>query len=321
MAYLCGMKQVLLTVFILLASLPAQAQGFNPFVENLGPAPIRTRVSFSATFEELGLSRSGYDHIRLSCSPGLIADPSDFYVGYEDPKVISLSFDTDVAGCFGFGEPMGIWAYGDSIRSYEALYVTASVYDPNIVGKFLYSDTLNFRTVSVGKIDTLSFELEADSIGMAYRNLAVHEVRTPFYSVDTIYPNFCAGGVNTTVRFAPSSPDHYIDTVYLLDPLTNDSLPLILIGDGVAPDVVNRAPEEVPMQVYPNPCNQFANIVLPSQALEQVEIRNALGDVVRSYQGVNSDFTLDASRLPDGIYFIEVRAKGAVITKKLVVIH
>ncbi len=122
-------------------------------------------------------------------------------------------------------------------------------------------------------------------------------------------------------NFHPTQIGHYIDTTYLYDPIRKDSTMLILIGDGVAPDVVNSPPQEVAMQVYPNPCDQFANIVLPPEASEQVEIRNALGAVVQSYPNVNSDFTLDASSLPGGIYFIEAKVWDAIVTKKLVVIH
>jgi hypothetical protein len=52
-----------------------------------------------------------------------------------------------------------------------------------------------------------------------------------------------------------------------------------------------------------------------------VEIRNALGAIVQSYRNVNSDFTIDASLLPGGIYFIGARAGDSVDMKKLVVIH
>lgn len=96
---------------------------------------------------------------------------------------------------------------------------------------------------------------------------------------------------------------------------------LILIGDGVAAGVAESKPIEASMQVYPNPCDQFANIVLPNVGLEQVEIRNALGTVVQSYPNVNSDFSIDVSSLADGDYFIEARAGDVAVTKKLVVIH
>jgi Secretion system C-terminal sorting domain len=221
--------------------------------------------------------------------------------------------------------PLGLFAYIDSTNYYaSAFWMNGYCYNPRIVGNMrLYSDALNFKNVPIGTNDSVFLDVLMDTEGSIFRALLPLGVQKPFYSADSIIPEFCES-LSTQgdyFHFQPTQIGHYVETTYLYDPIRKDSTMLILIGEGVAPDVVNSTPQEPPMQVYPNPCDQFANIVLPSEDLEQVEIRNALGAVVQSYPNVNSDFTMDVSSLGDGIYFIEARSDGAIVTKKLVVIH
>ena len=234
---------------------------------------------------------------------------------------VQIWIKSDTPECYPW-QLLGLTEVGNS--SVGAYYSFGPVvfYDPKIIGHAKAPDSLSFVNTSVNDSTRSSFYVVLDSLGQ-YRAFKALNVTPPFRidSVSLQYPCISYGSNSNIAWFSPTKPGHYIDTAYLLDPLTNDSLPLILIGNAIAAGVAESTSDEPAMQVYPNPCDQFANIVLPSEGLEQVEIRNALGAVVQTYRNVNSDLMLDVSALQGGIYFIAARSEGAIVMKKLIVIH
>ncbi len=233
---------------------------------------------------------------------------------------ITITVLLDSLGCSSSRFLTGYDCFGSKIATFM---ISGYTYSTKIIGRVhLDEDTLNFMNVPIGTNTSLLLGVEIDTFGSIYRKLLPFNIQDPFSSPDSVVPSFggCMLG-NDYFIFQPTQIGHYVDTSYLYDPIRKDSTMLILIGDGVAAGVAENTANEPAMQVYPNPCDQFANIVLPPDGLEQVEIRNALGAVVRSYRSVNSDLTLDASMLPGGIYFIEARSGATIVTKKLLVIH
>jgi hypothetical protein len=331
--YLCGMKRLILriglrvSVFCILFQLSeaviAQTDGitFYPSVEFFTHDSIGSTLTFS-----LGVGASGvFNGVEISGTSGVVPNPNYLNTNRSGNggTQILVSVKLDRAGCF-----MGILsANGGSFTA--NCNITGYVYDPRTIGRvYLDSNTLNFGGIAIGSEDSIFENVLYDTISNISVSLQPLNLRPPFASQDSIvsqYTNcgYLSSGLNYGwyFHFLPTKIGHYVDTTYLYDLTRKDSTMLILIGDGVAAGVAESVPDEPAMQVYPNPCDQFANIVVPLEGLEQVEIRNALGAVVQSYRNVNSDLTMDVSSLPGGIYFIEARSEGAIITKKLVVIH
>lgn len=71
--------------------------------------------------------------------------------------------------------------------------------------------------------------------------------------------------------------------------------------------------------VYPNPASEEINIYFGKEAHYTVELRNVAGEILFSAESYSAQEKIDASRLPEGIYFIEVReANGKITTQKIV---
>ena len=60
--------------------------------------------------------------------------------------------------------------------------------------------------------------------------------------------------------------------------------------------------------VYPNPTNQFLTITSSEQRIDQIVIYNLNGVLVNSYELDHTRYELDVSRLPAGVYFVQINA-------------
>ncbi len=69
------------------------------------------------------------------------------------------------------------------------------------------------------------------------------------------------------------------------------------------------------ISIFPNPANTEINIVLPSNDNIQIEITNAMGQLIIKDQNKNK---IDISNLPNGLYFISVRQGQHSYTQKLI---
>jgi uncharacterized repeat protein (TIGR03803 family) len=77
--------------------------------------------------------------------------------------------------------------------------------------------------------------------------------------------------------------------------------------------------EQEVFAVYPNPANEEINISFPTQAHNTIALRNVTGEILFSAENYSLQTKIDASNLPKGIYFVEVKAEnGKILNKKIV---
>lgn len=69
------------------------------------------------------------------------------------------------------------------------------------------------------------------------------------------------------------------------------------------------------ISIFPNPANSEINIVLPSNDNTQIEITNAMGQLIIKDQNKNK---IDISNLTNGLYFISVKQGQQSYTQKLI---
>jgi hypothetical protein len=69
------------------------------------------------------------------------------------------------------------------------------------------------------------------------------------------------------------------------------------------------------ISIFPNPANTEINIDLPSNGSAQIEISNAMGQVIIKDQNKNK---IDISNLTNGLYFISVKQGQQSYTQKLI---
>lgn len=336
-------KAVILRTWIALASLSGvtlisqdtMAQTdyavFYPAVVTFPPGSIGSTFTVT-TFIDFGLYGPYSDAgVSLVGSEGVTSIPN--WVGGDKygngAASLTITVHVDNSGCFN-GTLTAVAHFPDWTEdSIGTCSIGGYVYDPETIGTVhLNNDTLNFGSVPVGVDDDIFQTVAIDTPGGISLELQMLNVIIPFTPPDSVQsttgycglaPNIVNYGGN--FHFHPSELKKYVDTAFIYDRIRKDSTTLILIGEGVAAGVSKSTIEGEAFQIYPNPCNQFANVVLSGGALEQVVIRNMLGATVQTYHTTNSDFRLDATSLSDGVYLVEARSDGATITKLLVVFH
>lgn len=144
-------------------------------------------------------------------------------------------------------------------------------------------------------------------------------VRTELDVTDTLYIDFTESGGQIVrpqqVSYTWISPDAggvVAEAIYLLDSLvsfrylTNESA-LSNIEVGVED-----------FKLYPNPASSLVKLSLPSGLSGKYEILDLTGRPVRT-GSLEPISTLDITKLPEGIYLINLSASNMVVTKRLVI--
>jgi hypothetical protein len=72
--------------------------------------------------------------------------------------------------------------------------------------------------------------------------------------------------------------------------------------------------------VSPNPATNSITITIPGEMLNsQLEIINAMGQLMFNQQLDDEKNTLNIESIPKGIYFIRVQKSGIIICKKIII--
>jgi hypothetical protein len=329
------MKSRLITIALCLLSKALYCQpepGFSPNAAPLFRAAMGTVVKFQTIWKMPFFRNFPATHIHLQGYPGITADPTDFdasFDGFGVPITITVSDSTvcylptdgicssgsqDLNGCFLVCR--GLFFDPKSVDHATAHPVTSLWSDQ--------SDSVNFGSVGVFSSATKYFVILTGKLS-AYRTFDVIRQRSPFQILDTIPLSYgCLtdfGGVDipTPVSFDPIKPGHFVDTVLLLDPLTNDTIPLVLIGDAVDADV-SETPDQA-LKLYPNPSDRNLSIQLPEDEVADIEIRNLLGERIYSSRMLSNEASIDCSTLPNGVYVALISTVNARISRKVVISH
>ena len=293
--------------------------------------PIGTEVVYTTTASVDINPRGNVDGAAFSFYPGPHATvaPSGFYASRGITTCgVQITIMSDTPECYPYwgvtASEVGNGAVG-SFYSFNPLVF----YDPKIIGHaktyskyLLSSDSVSFDNISVNNSLSSYFAVLLDSLGQ-YRTFRVLNLRPPF-RIDSIFLQYPCNNNSgqTQVWFSPTKPGHYIDTVYIVDQLTNDSLPLILIGEGVAASVGNIAEEASRIAISPNPCDKHCTLSMNGGQIEHVIVRNILGECVLNIPSLqNEELTISTASFSDGIYFIEVRTNESVYQERVIVAH
>jgi hypothetical protein len=82
------------------------------------------------------------------------------------------------------------------------------------------------------------------------------------------------------------------------------------------------------IQVYPNPCDAFLNVVIPLEddnLTISITVSNITGEIIMQkelrFSTISLTYTLVTSDLKDGLYFIKTAIEGITTTNKFIVRH
>jgi len=129
---------------------------------------------------------------------------------------------------------------------------------------------------------------------------------------------------NININYTPSSatPDTF-NILLISSAGYAPQLGTKLYVDELSFEYANASIEEVTtekvVEVYPNPANDFVRVDINSQNIAQVRIVNMIGQEVYINENVYKTDIINVSVLPEGIYFVEVKADRSYFTNKIVV--
>lgn len=168
----------------------------------------------------------------------------------------------------------------NDLISFEKSFYTNGYIDVSVGG----NNQLN-RSGS-GKIGTASIVTTDNLSGIAVLHATITDVKAVYASGETTYIN--SVGANVTV-----------------DPL------LFSIQEGLT----NNS-----LQVYPNPANEIMNVsVAGTEAISEVRIINALGQIMFSKNANATQTSIDASNLSKGIYTLSVQVGNKILNKRITI--
>jgi hypothetical protein len=111
---------------------------------------------------------------------------------------------------------------------------------------------------------------------------------------------------------------HSVDSTYIYVS-TNDGGYMDSCQVTVTPGVgVMQSQARNMISIYPNPVRDLLNIDAGSMEIQRVDISTNAGQILQSYQMDQAIFQLDLSSFQKGVYFITIRSKNFVTTRKIV---
>jgi hypothetical protein len=85
--------------------------------------------------------------------------------------------------------------------------------------------------------------------------------------------------------------------------------------------IINSVDEKInnSTKIYPNPANNFLNIVSLKTGISSVEIYNLNGQLVLNKEVNNNQKTINISSLEGGIYIVDILSENTSVKRKLIV--
>lgn len=102
----------------------------------------------------------------------------------------------------------------------------------------------------------------------------------------------------------------------------------IIIAIALFAGLSSQAQQALPMDdatnaisIYPNPANSgnYFSIKSPTEAMKIVSIFDLVGNPIQSFRFIGTEYKVDLSQIPSGIYLVKINAEGKNIARKLVV--
>ena len=78
--------------------------------------------------------------------------------------------------------------------------------------------------------------------------------------------------------------------------------------------------EKETFQIFPNPTEEFLNIISPTSAPSRITIFNSIGEIATNYvvDKMGKEIRVDLKNQPDGIYFLRIEYKGSLYNFKFI---
>jgi len=142
------------------------------------------------------------------------------------------------------------------------------------------------------------------------------------FNTNTLTPTYTPFSIN--LEYARS-----VETLDSFNIILNSSAGLlpqqgsILYVDELSFDYNNASVEDISadsfVDVYPNPAKDFITVDINSPDCTSLRLVNALGQEVYHYDYVMQKEVIDVSKMPEGIYFVEIKINNDYVSREVVV--
>jgi hypothetical protein len=89
---------------------------------------------------------------------------------------------------------------------------------------------------------------------------------------------------------------------------------------GVHPTGLTQVKADTQVQLYPNPASEWLTVAAAGQTIEQIRMYTLTGTTIYTATEVNtSEYRLNVSHLPQGVYFVTVRTNQGISTSRFMV--
>ncbi|RLD61388.1 MAG: hypothetical protein DRJ05_02715 [Bacteroidetes bacterium] len=222
------------------------------------------------------------------------------------------------------GNRYGIAVYGNSVSSViEAnTILDNNIQDDSMLGGSGINFWGNETNVSIVSENTISGNLWGVTIqGTAQPNLGQIEPDTLNVGKNLIFENGNGGDIFALYNNTPNdifAENNYwgtynLDTVEMNIFHQPDDASLGFVDYLPIKDYITSVPEveinnTVLFEIYPNPANNFINLVFngDESLFREISIYNSTGKMVKSFKAEKQKLKLDIFVLPKGIYFLEI---------------
>ena len=76
---------------------------------------------------------------------------------------------------------------------------------------------------------------------------------------------------------------------------------------------------DVYLEVYPNPANDYINVIIPDNSIQTISIIDVTGITVKEEQITSTHVTINTADLPSGIYFIIGKGDDTVYKSRITI--
>lgn len=139
---------------------------------------------------------------------------------------------------------------------------------------------------------------------------------TGWKDVILVLPNDSVKFITKFETFADNTTP-YMYHCHLLHHEDDGMMGSFLVIDTTASTGIADIDFENNFSIYPNPTNDFLNIISPDNKNFSLNIFNTLGEIIYSSQA-NSNLKLQTSNFSNGIYFLQVKSNNKFYTQKFI---
>jgi hypothetical protein len=192
-------------------------------------------------------------------------------------------------------------------------------------GKLFYPFCLDAKTSTAYYIDDISV-IEITTQANAGRDTTIYNGDSTYVGLHDIgddYTWYANGtqlykGSEAGLWVKPTVTTTYICKQQVCSAITYDTCVVKVLPKIVGISPSPALPNGEGVRIYPNPVVDGVLNIESAEQIDKIEIYDVIGDKVKELPVIGSQFTVNLSELPKGVYFVRLYSKGFQTMRKVV---